>query len=232
MRRPIAFAAAVIALAAAAAPARADVANRSDHAIFPTPEAGDPAPIRVGAGATYRGEQDGIMDPALPGGKVFKLVDGVDAVVHDDGAIATHALDPVGALAQQLLGGAIDPPVDWVDFERKARLAAANEPACRAAARRTGGKRGISGSGLQRLRACESIGSRAPREGIVAEGKEEEVLQLEKVAGPPTTPPSVARPSEAPREIDSQALSAGARAAPPGPGARRRAGAARRGSRR
>ncbi len=60
------------------------------------------------------------------------------------------------------------------------------------------------------LRACESIGSRAHREGIAAEGKEEEVLQLEKVAGPPTTPPSVARPSEAPREIDLQALRAAA----------------------
>ncbi len=56
------------------------------------------------------------------------------------------------------------------------------------------------------IRACESIGSRAHREGIAAEGKEEEVLQLEKVAGPPTTQPSAVRPSEAPREIDSQAL--------------------------
>ncbi len=55
------------------------------------------------------------------------------------------------------------------------------------------------------LGAWESIGSRAHREGIAAEGKEEEVRQLEKVAGPPTTQASVARPSEAPREIDSQA---------------------------
>ncbi len=60
---------------------------------------------------------------------------------------------------------------------------------------------------LRGARACESIGSRAHREGIAAEGKEEEVLQLGKVAGPPTTPASSARPSEAPREIDSQALS-------------------------
>ncbi len=64
-----------------------------------------------------------------------------------------------------------------------------------------------------RLRACESIGSRAHREGIAVEGKEEEVLQLGRVAGPPTTQPSAARPSEAPREIDSQALSAQARVA-------------------
>ncbi len=60
-----------------------------------------------------------------------------------------------------------------------------------------------------RLRACESIGSRVPREGIATEGKEEEVLQLGKVAGPPTTPPSAVRPSEAPREIDSQAPGTG-----------------------
>ncbi len=57
------------------------------------------------------------------------------------------------------------------------------------------------------MRACESVGSRAHREGIAAEGKEEEVLQLGKVAGPPTTPASAVRPSEAPRETDLQALS-------------------------
>lgn len=143
MRRRIALAATVLVLATAA-PAFADVANRSGHRIFLKPERGSGAPIEVGPGETYRGQQDGIMDPALPAGKVFKVVDGVDAVVYDDGEIATHATDPVSGLGQRLFGGEIDPPdPGWVDFDRVARQAAAKDPACQAAARRAAAKRAL-----------------------------------------------------------------------------------------
>lgn len=90
----------------------ADVTNQSAQPIYIKPERGATL-IRINPGETFKGRHDGIIVPAQKPGKVFKIVDYVDARVDEAGEVhpSAHNIPGlVGLAVQVVIGGWLDAP--------------------------------------------------------------------------------------------------------------------------